>query len=284
MFHIAFYMFAPVPNPEETLEQVKTACGDLLGNVLVAHEGLNGMLAGSAEELDAFEAAVQSPATNEGRFQGMVFKRTECVEPPFKKFKIKVKKEVVPLGVEGFDPAQRVDDIKAADVQPREWRELIARDDVILIDNRNSFEFQVGRFQGAIDPGISEFRDFTRYVNDNLDEWKDSGKTIAMYCTGGIRCEKSSAWMQDLGLEVRQLEGGILNYFQVMEDAEKDWDGECFVFDDRVTVDTKCQESGKTLRDIPDQFPLEIQERIGLRVAAVKDAAAEKAGEAQKDA
>jgi UPF0176 protein len=120
----------------------------------------------------------------------------------------------------------------------------------VLIDNRNSFEWRLGRFEGAVDPGVVNFRDFPEYVQAHAEEWKREGKTVAMYCTGGIRCEKSSVWMQDMGLKVAQLQGGILNYFKEMPDAEKDWQGECFVFDNRVALDTKLQETDTSVQDV----------------------------------
>jgi UPF0176 protein len=252
--HIAFYHFVHLPAPEAVAERLRELTHELLGSILIAHEGINGMLAGSGEQLDAFEAAVQADAAQDavlaGAFKGMVFKRTACLTQPFKRMKVHVKREIVPLGVEGVDAPGRIDEIHANDVPPREWRELIKRDDVVLLDNRNSFEWRLGRFEGAIDPGVINFRDFPEYVKAHADEWKRDGKTVAMYCTGGIRCEKSSVWMQDMGLKVAQLQGGILNYFKEMPDAEKDWQGECFVFDNRVALDTKLQETQTSVNEV----------------------------------
>lgn len=120
----------------------------------------------------------------------------------------------------------------------------------MVLDNRNSFEYEVGRFVGAVDPGVVNFRDFRAYVEANAQQWKDEGKEVAMYCTGGIRCEKSSPWMQDLGLTVHQLQGGILNYFKEMPDADTDFEGECFVFDNRVTLDTHLEDVGRDRSEI----------------------------------
>ena len=105
-----------------------------------------------------------------------------------------------------------------------------------MIDNRNSFEYRLGRFKHAIDPGVDNFRDFPGYIQAQAPKWKAAGKRVAMYCTGGLRCEKTSSWMQDMGLTVYELDGGILNYFQQMPDADKDWQGECFVFDNRIAA------------------------------------------------
>jgi UPF0176 protein len=254
LFHIAFYKFVHIANPEAVVERLRELTKDSLGSILIAHEGINGMLAGTAEQLDAYEAAVQADVGQDavlaGMFKGMVFKRTACITQPFKRMKVHLKREIVPLGVEGVDAPGRIDEIHANDVSPCEWRELIKRQDVVLLDNRNSFEWRLGRFEGAIDPGVVNFRDFPEYVKAHADEWKREGKTVAMYCTGGIRCEKSSVWMQDMGLKVAQLEGGILNYFKEMPDAEKDWQGECFVFDNRVALDTKLQETETSVNEV----------------------------------
>jgi UPF0176 protein len=254
LFHIAFYKFVSLAQPEAVAERLRELTQPLSGSILIAHEGINGMLAGSGEQLDAFEAAVQAEAAQDvvlnGAFTGMVFKRTVCSTPPFARMKVHVKREIVPLGVDGVDAPGRIDEIHANDVPPREWRELIKRDDVVVLDNRNSFEWRLGRFEGAIDPGVVNFRDFPEYVKAHAEQWKNEGKTVAMYCTGGIRCEKSSVWMQDMGLKVAQLQGGILNYFKEMPDAEQDWQGECFVFDNRVALDTKLQETQTSVNDV----------------------------------
>jgi UPF0176 protein len=254
LFHIAFYKFVRLEQPEAVAQRLRELTSDLLGSILIAHEGINGMLSGSAAQLDAYESAVQAGSTQDwvlaGAFEGMVFKRTVCLTQPFKRMKVHVKREIVPLGVDGVDAPGRIDEIHANDVPPREWRELIKRPDVVLIDNRNSFEWRLGRFEGAVDPGVVNFRDFPEYVQAHAEEWKREGKTVAMYCTGGIRCEKSSVWMQDMGLKVAQLQGGILNYFKEMPDAEKDWHGECFVFDNRVALDTKLNETDTSVNDV----------------------------------
>ncbi len=250
-FHIAFYKFVRIAATDAVAQRLRELSADLLGSILVAHEGMNGMLAGSAEQLDAFEAAVQADASQDavlsGAFSGMVFKRTACLTRPFKRMKVHVKREIVPLGVDGVDAPGRIDEIHANDVPPHAWRELIQRPDVVVLDNRNSFEYRLGHFEGAVDPGVVNFRDFPEYVQAHAPQWKREGKTVAMYCTGGIRCEKSSVWMQDMGLKVAQLEGGILNYFAQMPDAEKDWQGECFVFDNRVALDTQLHETGTSV-------------------------------------
>lgn len=239
LFHISFYKFVALDDPAAVAAGLRVLAGALLGSVLVAREGLNGVLAGPEEALDAFERElVQDP-----RFAGMAFKRSACRTAPFARLAIHVKPEVVAVGVP-YAPAA------GTHRTPQEWRELIARDDVVVLDNRNRFEYRLGHFVGAVDPGVTNFRDFPRYVAAHAAEWKAQGKQVAMYCTGGIRCEKTAAWMQGLGLTVHELEGGILNYFQAMPDAERDWQGECFVFDNRIALDTRLQQTETTAEQV----------------------------------
>lgn len=250
--HVAFYRFVEVSDPDQLAEHFESslASRDLLGSILVASEGVNGMVAGPAPAVAGFVQELHESPRWGTLLSGIVTKQTDCAEMPFAKRIVKVKPEIVPLGIDGVDAPGRVHDIWARDVAPAEWRELIARDDVVVLDNRNSFEFEVGHFAGAVDPGVVKFRDFADYVQEHADTWRDEGKTVAMYCTGGIRCEKASPWMQDLGLDVYQLEGGILNYFAQLPDADRDWDGECFVFDNRVSLDTTLSETELTRDEV----------------------------------
>jgi UPF0176 protein len=197
----------------------------VLGTVLVASEGINVMLCGTPDQLDDIVAWFQS----DGRFRDLFVKRTFCDAMVFHRLKVKVKREIVPLGL--ADVELDVAKSSANAVSPAQWRELLRRGDVVVIDNRNSFEFGHGRFRGAIDPEVENFREFASYFADHLAEWE--GKTIAMYCTGGIRCDKTAAWASTLGVEVVTLDGGIVNFLQQIDDAAEFWDGTCFVFDDR---------------------------------------------------
>lgn len=241
--HSAFYKFVPLDDPDEIITYLRSLTTGLLGSILVATEGINGMVAGTPGQLDAFQAALLTHPL----FSAMPFKRSECKTAPFGRMKVYRKPEIVPLGIAGVDARKT-----GINVSPAAWRKLIAEDDVVLLDNRNSFEFRLGRFKNAVDPHVTNFRDFPRYVEAHLAEWKADGKRVAMYCTGGIRCEKTSAWMRELdsSMEVYQLEGGILNYFKEMPDAEKDWEGQCFVFDNRIALDTKLQETDTSLDDV----------------------------------
>lgn len=233
LFHDSFYRFVRVENPPELAQQLEEACSSVsvLGTILVASEGINGMLCGSQAELQRVRDALEGDL----RFSGLMYKRTSCSVQVFDRLRVRLKTEIVPLGIAGVDATR----FRGTDVSPLEWRELLGREDVIMIDNRNSFEHTLGHFRGAINPGVDNFRDFAGFIDQNLSHWED--KTIAMYCTGGIRCEKTSAWLASRGIEILQLEGGILHYFQQMEDAEADYEGTCFVFDARQELDTQCR-------------------------------------------
>lgn len=250
LVHTAFYKFTRVEDVDAAVIVLRELTQDLKGSILVASEGINGMLAGSESEISSFEHALQNDLRLSNAFEGIVFKRSPCKTVPFGKMKVHKKAEIVPLGIPNVDATKT-----GTNLSPQEWRELITQDDVVLLDNRNSFEFRLGRFKNAIDPGVRNFRDFPEYVKANLEHWKSEGKRVAMYCTGGIRCEKTSAWMLDMDIPVFQLEGGILNYFKEMPDAEKDWEGECFVFDNRIALDTHLEETDTTLEDVYEGEP-----------------------------
>jgi UPF0176 protein len=230
LFHDAFYRFVPVQNPEELIATLEKLCAEaeVLGSILVASEGINGMLCGSQEALKI----VRDGLEQDSRFQDLMYKRTACRDQVFKKLKVRLKPEIVALGIEGVDASK----YHGTNVSPLEWRDLIGREDVVLIDNRNAFEYTLGHFKGAINPGVDNFRDFAAFIEDNLSTWEN--KTISMYCTGGIRCEKTSAWLAEKGIQIMQLEGGIINYFAQVEDANLDYEGTCFVFDKRQELDT----------------------------------------------
>lgn len=250
LLHTAFFKFVALSNPAATAQRLRELTHDLLGSILVAAEGINGVLAGSPSAVAAFERAlVQDDAFN-ACFAGIAFKHSACDTPPFARMKVHVKPQVVAVGIPGEAEARGVLVDPQTLLSPQAWRELLAQDDVVVLDNRNSFEYRLGRFNRAIDPAVSHFKDFPDYVQAHADGWKAQGKRVAMYCTGGIRCEKTSTWMQSLGLDVYQLEGGILNYFQTMPDAHKDWAGECFVFDNRIALDTQLNETPTAAEDV----------------------------------
>ncbi len=238
--HIAFYKFVLLENPSEIAAQLRLACAHVLGNILVAHEGVNGVLAGTELALREFENHIhQDP-----RFANMQFKRSTCITAPFARMKVHVRPEIVSVGLPtqaiGLPPG-------GTRLSPVAWRQLMTQPDVVVLDNRNSFEFCLGHFKSAVDPGVNHFRDFPKFVAKHADAWRNEKKRVAMYCTGGIRCEKISAWMtHTLGLNVFELDGGVLNFFQTMPDAQHDWQGECFVFDNRLALNTQLQETPTT--------------------------------------
>ncbi|HEY4082227.1 MAG TPA: rhodanese-like domain-containing protein [Burkholderiaceae bacterium] len=238
--HASFYRFVALPDPEALAVRLREMVAGIGGNILVAPEGISGAIAAEPAVLHAFEEELTREF--DGAFAGMSFKHSACATKPFHLIKVHTKPEIVAFGVPGVTASGHVD----SHVSPERFRELLDDPEVLVLDNRNSFEFKLGRFRGAVDPQVANFRDFPAYVEAHADEWKAAGKKIAMYCTGGIRCEKTSAWMQDQGLSVFQLDGGILNYFQALPDADADWQGECFVFDKRIAIDTHLQETATT--------------------------------------
>lgn len=288
LIHTSFYRFVALSDPDGVVEILRELVAPLTGNVLVAEEGISGALAGASDQIDAFERAMAQDVRLQGLFSDMPFKRSACQTPPFWKVRVHRKREIVALGLDGVSGLVP-DRASGQHLNPQQWRDLIAQDNVVVIDNRNSFEYRLGRFKNAIDPHVDNFRDFPDYVSSHAEQWKEEGKKVAMYCTGGIRCEKTSAWMQQFGLDVYQLDGGIMNYFQSMPDADKDWQGECFVFDNRIAIDTQLQETSTTADDVYDDSPDEIwrKERahrldsVTPKVQRVK--AAQGAGEAALD-
>lgn len=239
LLHSSFYRFCPLANPTAAAEQVRGLARGLRGSIVLASEGISGAVAGTAAAVAAFEAALRS------RFgpRPLVFKHSACRTPPFGRLKVSVKPEIVALGLPGADDLQPPDEFDASHLGPQAWRELMARDDVVLLDNRNHFEWRLGRFRGAIDPGVQNFRDFVAYVEAHAPQWRAAQRPVAMYCTGGVRCDKTAPWMRSLGLTVFQLDGGILNHLKTLSDAERDWEGECFVFDNRIALDAQLQET-----------------------------------------
>ena len=197
------------------------------GTLLIAEEGINGTVSGSREGIDGLLAWLKTDA----RFDDLDHKESYCDEQPFYRTKVKLKKEIVTLGVPGVDPNQRV----GTYVEPQDWNALIDDPEVLLIDTRNDYEVAIGSFEGAVDPKTESFRDFPAYIQAHFDP--ERHKKVAMFCTGGIRCEKASSYMLGAGFEeVYHLKGGILKYLEEVPEAQTRWRGDCFVFDNRVTV------------------------------------------------
>lgn len=197
------------------------------GTLLLAAEGINGTVAGSQPAIEKLLGWLKRQAP----FSGLSHKESFCDEMPFYRTKVKLKKEIVTMGIEGIDPRH----IVGTYVKPQDWNSLISDPDVVLVDTRNDYEVAIGTFKGAINPNTQTFREFPAYVEEALDPKQH--KKVAMFCTGGIRCEKSTAYLKQQGFEeVYHLEGGILKYLEEVPEADSLWQGECFVFDNRVTV------------------------------------------------
>ena len=200
---------------------------EIKGTILLALEGINGTISGSQKSIDNVLAFLES----DGRFDNLEIKFSYSEMTPFKRLKVKLKKEIVTLGVADIDPKSSV----GTYVSPQEWNALISDPEVVLIDTRNNYEYGIGSFQGAINPNTETFREIKSYTKNHLEQYRH--KKVAMFCTGGIRCEKSTAYLKSQGFEtVYHLQGGILKYLEEIKEDESLWQGECFVFDDRVAV------------------------------------------------
>jgi UPF0176 protein len=229
----AFYQFAALPDFRDLRGLLRAICVrlGLKGSVLLAHEGINGTLAGHADAIDAMVDELRHGALFGGRLDHLELKFSQAAAMPFRRLKIRLKKEIVTLGDAKADPTRQV----GIYVGPAEWNALIAAPDTLVIDTRNSFEVALGTFEGALDCGIASFGQFKDFAARKLDPAKH--RRIAMFCTGGIRCEKASAHLLARGFaEVYHLKGGILKYLEQMPEAESRWRGECFVFDERVAL------------------------------------------------
>jgi UPF0176 protein len=229
----AFYQFAALPDFRELREPLRAVCAGLglKGSVLLAHEGINGTLAGQPEAIAALVEELQRGALFDGRLNNLELKFSHAAAMPFQRLKIRLKKEIVTLGDRHTDPTRQV----GVYVDPGDWNALIAGPDTLVIDTRNAFEVAMGTFPGAVDPGIRSFGQFKDFAARHLDPAKH--QRIAMFCTGGIRCEKASAYLLARGFaQVYHLKGGILGYLEGVPQAESRWRGECFVFDDRVAL------------------------------------------------
>jgi UPF0176 protein len=229
----AFYQFAALPDFRELREPLRAFCADLTlkGSILLAAEGINGTVAGSDDGIDALIAELQQGALFGGRLDRLELKFSRATAMPFGRMKVRLKKEIVTLGDANADPTRQV----GIYVEPRDWNALITSPDTIVIDTRNSFEVAMGTFESALDPDIASFGQFRKFAARTLDRAKH--RKIAMFCTGGIRCEKASSLLLAQGFaEVYHLKGGILRYLEEVPETESRWRGECFVFDDRVAL------------------------------------------------
>ena len=226
----ALYHFAPIEAPGRQRQPLLDLCLDagIRGTLLLAEEGINGTIAGPADGIEK----VVSHLRGWPGFADLEVKYSTASSPGFLRMKVRLKSEIVTMGKPGIDPARDT----GTYVEPKDWNDLIRRNDVMVIDTRNDYETRIGRFHRAVDPETSSFRAFPDWA-DALAENPHKPKAVAMYCTGGIRCEKASAYMKQIGFEeVYHLKGGILKYLEDIPAEESLWQGECFVFDDRVAL------------------------------------------------
>lgn len=225
----ALYEFRNFPNFKDVRKPLFDLChkNGVVGSLLLGSEGINGTISGTRNAINS----IKDYLVNTLGFKGLEYKESFADTQPFYRLKVKLKKEIVTLGVEGLDP----NDKKGTYLNSREWDALIADPNTVLVDTRNDYECRVGSFKGAIDPKIKKFTDFPKFVEENIEKWKD--KKVAMFCTGGIRCEKSTSLMRHLGVDdVYHLKGGILKYIEETPEEKSLWDGGCYVFDHRVVV------------------------------------------------
>jgi len=225
----ALYHFTRLADYEELKTPLQDMCEMLgiKGTLLLAHEGINGTIAGTDNAIEQLLAFLKA----DPRLKSLEHKESRTDKMPFYRMKTRLKREIVTMGVNGIDP----NNIVGTYVDPKDWNELISDPDVVLIDTRNDYEVEIGTFQGALNPNTQTFREFPQWVENNRDKLKKP--KVAMFCTGGIRCEKASSFMRLNGFnEVYHLKGGILKYLETQPESDSLWDGDCFVFDQRVAV------------------------------------------------
>lgn len=225
----ALYRFASFDDPAALRQPLIDLCvaHDIKGTLLLAREGINGTIAGSETGIAAVIAHIRALPD----CSALDVKYSTAADMPFQRMKVRLKKEIVTLKVPGLDPARSA----APTIDPADWNALVDDPDTVLIDTRNAFEVGYGSFAGAVDPGTKSFGDFPDWWRANADRF--AGKRVAMFCTGGIRCEKSTAFLRHEGVEdVVHLKGGILAYLEQVPEADSRWHGSCFVFDERVSV------------------------------------------------
>jgi len=229
----AMYHFVDLPFFEKLRDPLIQFClsHEIKGTLLLAHEGINGTVAGSEKAIQALLDFLKNGPIFNGKFKELGHKESWSDKHPFYRMKVKLKKEIVTLGVPRVSPTK----IVGTYVKPKDWNSIISDPEVVLIDTRNDYEYAIGSFKNAINPKTTTFREFPDYVKTHLDPKKH--KKVAMFCTGGIRCEKASSYMMSEGFdEVYHLEGGILKYLEEVNPQESLWQGECFVFDQRVAI------------------------------------------------
>lgn len=238
----AFYKFVRLPDFVDLKPRLLTVCraAAVRGTILLAEEGINGTIAGEANSIERVLKYLRADA----RFADLMTKDSYHDQIPFQRLKVRLKREIVAMKADDADPSMNV----GAYIEPEEWNAVITQDDIILIDARNSYEVRMGHFPKAINPDTDSFNELPHFLANRLDP--AAHKRVAMYCTGGIRCEKATAWLLSQGFEnVYHLRGGILRYLEQVKESESLWQGECFVFDDRVSVDHALRKGSVTICD-----------------------------------
>ena len=230
---VAFYHFVTLDKKNNIQEHVYNFCeaNNIKGTILLADEGINGTISGKEKNIRDFLIFIKKESLFNGVFSKLEHKESWASKNPFYRMKVRLKKEIVALGVDGVSPTKNVGKY----VKPEEWNNLISDPNTIIIDTRNHYEVDIGTFKNATNPNTSTFRELPSFIEENLDP--KTPKKIAMFCTGGIRCEKATSLMLDKGFKnVYHLEGGILKYLETIDKDKSLWEGECFVFDQRVAV------------------------------------------------
>jgi len=250
----ALYKFVRLENFEQLKPPLLAVMekNEVKGTLLLAEEGINGTIAGYQTDVDNVLEFLEQ----DSRLSPLSSKVSYNTENPFQRTKVKLKKEIVTMGVEGIDPTLSV----GTYVKPKDWNSLISDPEVLLVDTRNDYEVEIGTFKNAVNPNTETFREFPDYVENHLD--KNKHKKVAMFCTGGIRCEKSTAYLKEQGFdEVYHLEGGVLKYLEEIPQEETLWKGECFVFDSRVAVNHQL-EQGQYDQCFACRFPITENEKL----------------------
>lgn len=256
----ALYRFARLEGLEALRAPLAAFCcgRGIKGTLLLAHEGINGTVAGSEDAIAALIDHLQAIEA----LAGLEVKYSGAAEMPFHRMKVRLKREIVTMGIDDIDPATSA----GTYVAPADWNALISDTDTLVIDTRNAYEVSIGTFKGAIDPKTASFREFPAWVEQHREELE--GRKVAMFCTGGIRCEKATAYVKSLGFQnVFHLKGGILKYLEDVPAAESLWQGECFVFDERVSVSHGLAE-GEAELCRACRHPLTVEDRLSPRYAA----------------
>ncbi|MFC0013162.1 rhodanese-related sulfurtransferase [Devosia nitrariae] len=258
---MAFYKFADLADTAAIRPELAHFCcaRGIRGTLILAREGINGTVAGTDDAIDALQTFLMDDPLFGGRLEGAEIKFSTAATMPFHRMKVRLKDEIVTLRAPEANPALRV----GTYVEAKDWNALIERNDVTLVDTRNDYEVSLGTFERALDPGTQTFTEFKDFVARNLDPARD--RKVAMFCTGGIRCEKASSYLLAQGFEeVFHLKGGILNYLETVPREDSHWQGECFVFDERVSVGHGLIAGNATLCRACRQ-PLTPQDRADLR-------------------